>query len=179
MKAIAAMSLNGVIGNGNTIPWHLPADFRWFKSATENGILIMGRKTVESLPAPRKTVIKPELPGYVTGYDISYKLPGRPILTLSGRKSADEIMDMVKLIEDNQDVTKNKDVWVCGGGQIYNMLLEYCTELYLTRVQREVKGDVFFPEFEHLFDQQGIVMENDDFVVEKWTRRTGGIRVLF
>ncbi len=50
-KAIAAMALNRVIGNGSEIPWHLPEDFKWFKATTTNHIVVMGRKTFESIRA--------------------------------------------------------------------------------------------------------------------------------
>ena len=59
-KAIAAMSLNRVIGNANAIPWHLPEDFKWFKETTMGHVLAMGRKTFESIGRPlpgRETVI--------------------------------------------------------------------------------------------------------------------------
>src|SRR2546421_3850306 len=52
LKAIAAMSLNRVIGAGNKIPWHLPEDFKWFKQKTSGHVVIMGRKTFESLGKP-------------------------------------------------------------------------------------------------------------------------------
>src|SRR5438105_11367065 len=51
-KAIAAMSLNRVIGAGNKIPWHLPEDFKWFKRMTTGKVVVMGRKTFESLGQP-------------------------------------------------------------------------------------------------------------------------------
>src|SRR5258708_5290744 len=51
-KAIAAMSLNRVIGQGNRIPWHLPEDFKWFKKLTTGHTLVMGRKTFESIGRP-------------------------------------------------------------------------------------------------------------------------------
>ena len=51
-KAIAAMSLNRVIGAGNKIPWHLPEDFKWFKQTTMGNVVVMGRKTFESLGKP-------------------------------------------------------------------------------------------------------------------------------
>ena len=51
-KAIAAMSLNRAIGAGNKIPWHLPEDFKWFKQLTSGNVVIMGRKTFESLGKP-------------------------------------------------------------------------------------------------------------------------------
>src|SRR5512136_2712076 len=58
-KAIAAMSLNRVIGAGNKIPWHLPEDFKWFKKMTTGQVIVMGRKTFESIgkPLPNRTTI--------------------------------------------------------------------------------------------------------------------------
>src|SRR3989449_6265218 len=59
-KAIAAMSLNRVIGQGNRIPWHLPEDFKWFKQKTMGNVVVLGRKTFESLGQPlpnRKNLI--------------------------------------------------------------------------------------------------------------------------
>src|SRR5690349_23354365 len=58
-KAIAAMSLNRVIGAGNRIPWHLPDDFKWFKQMTTGQVIVMGRKTFESIgkPLPNRTTI--------------------------------------------------------------------------------------------------------------------------
>src|SRR5881409_3303273 len=58
-KAIAAMSLNRVIGRGNQIPWHLPEDFKWFKKMTTGHVIVMGRKTFESIgkPLPNRTTI--------------------------------------------------------------------------------------------------------------------------
>ena len=59
-KAIAAMSLNRVIGSGNSIPWHLPEDFAWFKQTTMGHVLVMGRKTFESIGSPlpgRETIV--------------------------------------------------------------------------------------------------------------------------
>ncbi|MGH7971178.1 MAG: dihydrofolate reductase, partial [Limisphaerales bacterium] len=60
LKAIAAMSLNRVIGAGNRIPWHLPEDFKWFKKLTTGNVIVMGRKTFESIGKPlpnRLTVV--------------------------------------------------------------------------------------------------------------------------
>ena len=82
-------------------------------------------------------------------------------------------MTDIKFIEENQDVSNEREVWLCGGAQIYDMLLEYCTELYLTRVKRECEGDTFFPEFEQQFRREGILSENDEFVIEKWVRNYG------
>ena len=77
MKAIAAMSLNRVIGRGNQIPWHLPEDFKWFKRTTLGHAVLMGRKTFESLgkplPGRRNLVVSrgPALAGVEMVHDLA------------------------------------------------------------------------------------------------------------
>src|SRR5438552_923216 len=69
-KAIAAMSLNRVIGSGNKIPWHLPEDFKWFKKLTTGQVVVMGRKTFESIGKPlpnRTTVVLTSSPAFIPG----------------------------------------------------------------------------------------------------------------
>ena len=69
-KAIAAMSLNRVIGVGNKLPWHLPDDFKWFKKVTTGHVIVMGRKTFESIGKPlpnRTTVVLTRSPQALTG----------------------------------------------------------------------------------------------------------------
>src|SRR5881409_3901568 len=77
-KAVAAMSLNRVIGSGGRIPWHLPEDFRWFKQLTTGHVVVMGRKTFESLgkPLPNRTNIvvthsTAPIPGVLTISDLN------------------------------------------------------------------------------------------------------------
>ncbi len=148
-KAIAAMSENRVIGNAGEIPWHLPEDFKWFKATTMGGILVMGRKTYESIGRP---------------------LPGRDTYVLS--RQAREIRGVHSFTDlsvlDHLDT--DKTIWIAGGGEIYKQMLPKCSELYLSRVHREVEGDAFFPEFEDQFRLDAVVQENDDFTVEHWIR---------
>jgi len=148
-KAIAAMSENRVIGNAGEIPWHLPEDFKWFKATTMGGILVMGRKTYESIGRP---------------------LPGRDTYVLS--RQAREIRGVHSFTDlsvlDHLDT--DKTIWIAGGGEIYDQMLPKCSELYLSRVHREVEGDAFFPEFENQFRLNAIVQKNDDFTVEHWVR---------
>ena len=148
-KAIAAMSENRVIGNAGEIPWHLPEDFKWFKSTTMGGILVMGRKTYESIGRP---------------------LPGRDTYVLS--RQAREIRGVHSFTDlsvlDHLDT--NKTIWIAGGGEIYKQMLPKCSELYLSRIHREVEGDAFFPEFEDQFRLDAIVQKNHDFTVEHWVR---------
>lgn len=151
-KAIAAMSENRVIGNAGDMPWNLPEDFKWFKEKTMGGILIMGRKTYESIGKP---------------------LPGRETYVLS-RRSLDipgvtSFTDMETLL---QHLDTNKTVWIAGGAEIYRQTLDYCDEIFLTRVHRRCEGDTYFPEFEDRFDFDGVIQKNDDFTIEHWVQRS-------
>ena len=105
--AIAAMSENRVIGNHGKIPWHLPEDFRWFKHKTMGGTLIMGRKTFESIGKP---------------------LPGRKTVVLTHRPlDAENVETCANLALFDTEYFKTHpvaDYWVCGGGTIYNQLLD-------------------------------------------------------
>ena len=141
------MSTNRVIGRGSEIPWHLPEDFRWFKRATMGQVLLMGRKTFESIGRP---------------------LPGRETWVLSRGNQRYEGVHRLSGLSDPRLKDETRDIWVCGGGEIYRMLLPHCSELFLTQVHREVEGDVFFPSFEDRFRFQETILENPDFEVLKF-----------
>ena len=151
LKAIAAMSLNRVIGQGNQLPWHLPEDFRWFKQTTTGHILLMGRKTFESVgrPLPNRTTIVLSRAGFLH--------PG--VTTI---RSLQEL----KLPENDP-----REIFVCGGAQIYAELLPRCDELFLTVVQREVAGDAFFPPFEDGFELKVELAKTADFKILHYRRR--------
>jgi dihydrofolate reductase len=151
VKAIAAMSLNRVIGRENKIPWHLPEDFRWFKQCTQGQVVLMGRKTFESLGRP---------------------LPNRTNLVLS-RSAEFPGVEMIRdLASFDEARFSPREVWLIGGADLYAQLLPRCTDLYLTVVNREVEGDAFFPPFEQLFDSAGVVLKQPDFEVIHYRLRS-------
>jgi dihydrofolate reductase len=149
------MSLNRVIGRGGRIPWHLPEDFRWFKKMTTGQIIVMGRKTFESIgrPLPQRTTI------VLTRGPFAW--PG--VQTCSSLAALDLAGDP-------------REVFICGGAQVYTEALPLCSDLYLTLVLRTVEGDVFFPPFEDRFELVGPVAENPEFkILHYWNRpRLGG-----
>ncbi len=150
LKAIAAMSLNRAIGIKNRLPWHLPDELAWFKQSTMNQTLLMGRKTFESMG--------------------KRALPNRYHIILSSKKER-EITNTVSYISSIEEVFALKDpIWICGGATIYQQLLPFCEELFLTIVKRIVEGDTFFPFFEDLFSYSNTVKETCDFRVEHWKR---------
>jgi dihydrofolate reductase len=146
-KAIAAMSLNRVIGAGNKIPWHLPEDFKWFKKMTTGQVIVMGRKTYESIgkPLPNRTTI----------------VLSRSPLNISGVKA---IADL-KQLDSLEPELANREIFICGGAKVYEQALPFCSDLYLTLVKRHVDGDTFFPPFEGTFTLREEIMDHPDFKI--------------
>lgn len=127
---IAAMAANRVIGSGNKMPWHLPADLKHFKRLTVGKPIVMGRKTFESIgskPLPgRVNIVISSKPSYqpagvVMAADLSLAL------NIAAGHAVDEIM-------------------VIGGASVYEQALPLADRLYLTFIQLNVKGDSFFPD---------------------------------
>ena len=186
MKAIAAMSLNRVIGRDNKIPWHLPEDFKWFKQLTTGHFILMGRKTFESLgrPLPNRTNIvltrsprklardpafAPALVGNWTprigrSYQLSLeKMTVRDVWL---------VRSLPRLVAAFERVRPQRDLFVIGGAQVYAQTLPRCTDLYLSVVFREVAGDAHFPPFEEDFEQVAVPLRTADFEVRHYRHRT-------
>jgi len=148
-KAIAAMSENRVIGNGPDLPWHLPEEFKWFKQTTSGHVVVMGRTTFESIGRP---------------------LPNRTTIVLSRRGFEHPGVRTVANLDEIDVNADDRDVFICGGGQVYALALPHCSDLYLTHVKRVVEGDVFFPPFEHLFDAGTEVRDTPEFRIMHYRR---------
>ena len=149
-KAIAAMSENRVIGNGATIPWHLPDDFKFFKAMTTGHVVVMGRSTFEAIGRP---------------------LPNRETIIVSRRGFANPGVRTVSSLDDIDVNADAREVFICGGAQIYALALSRCSDLYLTHVKRVVEGDVFFPPFETLFEPVVTLCTALDFDFVHYRRR--------
>ena len=144
------MSLNRVIGRGNQIPWHLPEDFKWFKKMTTGQVVVMGRKTFESIGRP---------------------LPNRETIVLSRSQFA---YPGVRTISDlgQMDLAREaRKVFICGGAEIYRLALPLCSDLFLTLVKREVEGEVFFPPFEAEFELAEEILDRPEFKILHYRRR--------
>lgn len=129
LSQIVAASENNVIGSHNELPWTLPNDFRYFKNKTWGMPVIMGRGTYESLKKP--------LPGRINIVLTSKKNwdPGDAVITNS-------IEDAIKKAEESD----TKEIFIIGGGKIFQQTLEIVSRVYLTRVHAVVEGDTFYPE---------------------------------
>lgn len=125
---IVAKAANQVIGRNNQLPWHLPADMRHFRRTTLGHHVIMGRKTFESLPGP---------------------LPGRKFIVLSRNahyhapdcRMAPDLKTALSLAEKAGET----EVFIAGGGTIYQEAVAWVDKIYLTEIKASMAGDTFFP----------------------------------
>ena len=125
---IAAASENNILGKDNTLVWHLPNDFKRFKTLTTGHCIIMGRKTFESFPKP---------------------LPNRThiVITRQNNYSIPHGVCVVNTLEAALEIAK-KDTqpFIIGGGEIYKLALDIADKIELTRVHTIINGDTYFPE---------------------------------
>ena len=148
------MSLNRVIGFHNKIPWHLPDDFKWFKKMTTGQVVVMGRKTFESIGKP---------------------LPNRTTLVLTRAQapiSGVKTISSLNQIDPAAEEFVGRDIYICGGAEVYAQALPLCSDLYLTVVQRAVEGDTFFPPFEDRFELVETISESAEFKILHYRKVT-------
>ncbi|WP_104025956.1 type 3 dihydrofolate reductase [Vibrio jasicida] len=134
ISMIAAMADNRIIGKDNQMPWHLPADFAWFKRCTMCKPVVMGRKTYESIGRP---------------------LPGRLNIVISRDTSLSiEGVTTVTSIEQALEVAgDSEEVMIIGGGAIYAACLAIANKLYVTHIEAEIEGDTQFPDWGNEFKE--------------------------
>lgn len=126
INLVVAASRNNVIGRGGQLPWHLSADLQRFKTITMGKPVVMGRLTHEAIGKPlpgRKNLVVSSQSDYVAA---GCERVSSPQAAIAAARSDGEIM-------------------VIGGGKIYRQFLPMADRIYLTRVQTEIDGDVFFP----------------------------------
>ncbi|MGH1435591.1 MAG: dihydrofolate reductase [Lewinella sp.] len=161
VSAIVAAAQNNVIGDGNDIPWRISSDLKYFKRTTLDHHVIMGRKTFASMgrPLPKRTNV-------VLTRDLMF--------TATGILVAHSIEEALTIAYDNDET----EVFIIGGGEIYQQSMHYVDKVYLTRVSAEPKGEVVFPdlpaaEWELISSEPHQAGERDehDFVFEVYTRK--------
>ncbi|MES9861570.1 MAG: type 3 dihydrofolate reductase [Candidatus Thiodiazotropha sp. LLP2] len=129
ISLIAAMARNGVIGHENRLPWHLPADLQHFKSLTLGKPILMGRNTWESLPG-----VLPGRRHIVVTRNPDYQAPGGEVV-----HSVDEALAAV---------SGEPEIMIVGGSHFYSEMMPRADRIYLTKVDADVEGDVYFPEID-------------------------------
>jgi dihydrofolate reductase len=131
LHLIFARAANGVIGNNNALPWHLPEDMAHFKRTTLGCPVIMGRKTWDSLP-PR---FRP-LPGR-----LNVVVTRQPDWKAEGALCAHSLPEACALCPENSDV------WVIGGAELYAQAVPLASTAVITEIDTPCEGDAYAPQF--------------------------------
>jgi dihydrofolate reductase len=135
LSLIVAIAQNGCIGIDNKLPWYLPEDLKYFRRLTTGNIVIMGRKTYDSIGKP---------------------LPNRHNIVISrntdfqaeGIKTVCSIDEALKIAESLAEISGINEAFIMGGAQIYAQTLPLAQRLYITEVKKNVTGDAFFPSID-------------------------------
>ncbi|RFU69705.1 dihydrofolate reductase [Peribacillus saganii] len=163
ISLLLAMDKNRLIGRDNQLPWHLPADLKYFKEVTMGHPIVMGRKTFESIGR-----VLPGRENVIVTRDQSFQADG--CIVLNSIKA-------IKEYADNQD----REVFVIGGAEIFKEIIPFTDRLYITEIHEEFEGDTFFPavdenEWTLISSKEGMVdekniYEHDFLVYEKKIER--------
>lgn len=130
ISLLVAMDKNYVIGNNNDLPWRLPNDLKFFKEKTIQKNVIMGSKTYQSIGKP---------------------LPKRENIIITTQTSG--FPEEVELLHDVNELKKRskenptKEYFVIGGGNIFNQVIDFADRMYITMINEEFQGDIYFPKF--------------------------------
>lgn len=130
ISMISALAKNRAIGKRNALPWYLPADLKHFKQMTTGKVIVMGLNTFKSVG---------ERP-----------LPNRKNIVLTDDKNyqAQDGVVLAHSIQEVLELTKNdEEVMISGGAMVYQQFLPLAQRLYLTFIDHDFDGDIFFPEF--------------------------------
>lgn len=152
VSLIAAVGRNGVIGAGNSMPWHLPEDFAYFKQTTMGHPMVMGRRTFDA---------------------IGRVLPGRRSIVITRRVdwSHAEVETAHSLVEALSLAGPADEVYVVGGGEIYAEAMPYAHRLLVTEVDQEPEGDVHFPPIDPATWSETSRVQREGFAWVTYDRR--------
>lgn len=143
ISLIWAMDKNWLIGKDNVLPWHFKEDLIYFKEKTSNQVVLMGDKTYFSLKGYYKTKPLPYGKIYVASLE-DLKLEDATVIN--------------NINEFLSTYPKDSNLWVIGGATIYKLSLPFADRLYITHINHEYEGNMYFPRFD---------LENDFKVISK------------
>ncbi len=148
MNAIVAVGKNWEIGRDGKLLAHIPEDMKFFRETTSGKVVVMGRKTFESLPQkPLKNRVN-----IVLTRNRAFEATG--VIVVGG---LDELLSVLRKY-------KQEDIFIIGGGQVYADLLPYCDKIYVTRIEKEFVADTFFPNLDNMREwgqEKGELHEHD------------------
>lgn len=147
---VVAMDQKRCIGKGNDLPWHISADLKHFKEITQGGVVVMGRKTLESM-------------GRTLPKRVNWVITRDPAWQFEGTKVAYNIEDaLTQAVADVKASEKPNTVFIIGGGEIFKQTIEIADRLELTHVELDVDGDAHYPEIPNTFNKVASEQHIDD-----------------
>lgn len=149
ISIIVAVSNNNVIGSDNKLLWHIPNDLKRFKEITSGNIIVMGRKTFESLPG-----VLPNRKHIVITRDKNYSVDNSSV----------EVIHNINYII-NSFKNSPVEVFIIGGGDIYKQFINSVDKIYLTKVFKDFEGDTTFPEIN--LKDWNVTFESEVFTDDK------------
>jgi dihydrofolate reductase len=157
LALIAAVAKNNVIGIKNALPWNIPEDLQHFKELTMGKAVLMGQKTYESL----------------LGY-LGRALPGRKSIVVSNDPNFKPVegVEMYRDLHEALVAYSGKELFIIGGASIYKQTIELADTLFVTHVDREVEGDVYFPEIAQSLWQKTSEEKHDGFSFAVYERKS-------
>lgn len=134
---IVAMDENNAIGYKNKLLWHIPKDLKWFKEQTNNKIIVMGKNSYLD----------------IISYTKGKPLPDRINVILSNSLTQKDIKPGFLIFNNKNSLLEyfsyEKEIFIIGGGQIYNQFIDIADELIITHVHKKYLADVYFPKFDY------------------------------
>ena len=137
---VVAMDKNNCIGKGNSLPWHISADLKHFKAITQGGVVIMGRKTLESM-------------GRALPNRVNWVITRDPSWQFEGVKVAHSIEDALNEALTDVQHSEKASLFIIGGGEIFTQTLNIADRLELTHVDLDVQGDAHYPKISEDFQK--------------------------
>lgn len=137
---VVAMDKNNCIGKGNALPWHISADLKHFKVITQGGVVIMGRKTLESM-------------GRALPNRVNWVITRDPSWQFEGAKVAHSIEDALNEALTDVQHSEKASLFIIGGGEIFTQTLNIADRLELTHVDLDVQGDAHYPKISEDFQK--------------------------
>lgn len=152
---IAAMSRNRIIGKNNTLPRSIPEDLKRFKILTSGNVILMGRKTYESIGS-----LLPKRVNLILSSTLKLKDIPLKDQELTEFKIFSNMTDRNNRYKNNT----SKHIYIIGGGEIYQQFLPLADDIQLTLIEQDIKGDTLFPDFEDQFreDSRTSIMDEKD-----------------
>lgn len=185
MKAIVAVDKNWGIGKDGDLLFHLPGDLKYFRETTKDAIIIIGRKTLESFPdgkplPDRTNVVITRNEDYqaedcIICHSAEEAVVIAQALDLEDSFAGDERADVKN--DAIADSSASQKIYVCGGGEIYRMMLPWCDQILVTKIDADMEADTYFPdldedpEFEMTWESAPMEDKGISYIFTEYDRR--------